>query len=55
MDNRIAVLIDCDNISFKTIDSVMKELDQYGEVIIKRAYGNWRSDTLKNWVLNSPY
>lgn len=50
MDNTIAVLIDCDNISFKTIDPVMKELEQYGEVIIKRAYGNWRSDTLKNWT-----
>lgn len=51
MDNTIALLIDCDNISFKTIGPVMKELEQYGEVIIKRAYGNWRSDTLKNWAI----
>lgn len=50
MDNKIALLIDCDNISFKSINSVMKELEQYGEVIIKRAYGNWRSENLKNWL-----
>lgn len=50
MENKIALLIDCDNISFKVIDSVLKELEQYGEVIIKRAYGNWRSDGLKNWL-----
>lgn len=49
-DNKIALLIDCDNISFKVIDSIIKELEQYGEVIIKRAYGNWRSDGLKNWI-----
>lgn len=50
MENKIALLIDCDNISFKTIDSIIKELDTYGEIIIKRAYGNWRSDNLKNWL-----
>lgn len=50
MENKIALLIDCDNISFKSINSVLKELEQYGEVIIKRAYGNWRSESLKNWL-----
>lgn len=50
MDNRIALLIDCDNISFKMIDAVMKEVEQYGDVIIKRAYGNWQNDALKNWI-----
>jgi uncharacterized protein (TIGR00288 family) len=50
MENKIALLIDCDNISFKAINSVLKELEQYGEVIIKRAYGNWRSENLKNWL-----
>lgn len=50
MGNKIALLIDCDNISFKSINSVLKELEQYGEVIIKRAYGNWRSENLKNWL-----
>lgn len=54
MDNKIALLIDCDNISFKLIDSVIQELEQYGEIIIKRAYGNWRSDSLKNWLIKLP-
>jgi uncharacterized protein (TIGR00288 family) len=50
MNNKIALLIDCDNISFKSINSILKELEQYGDVIIKRAYGNWRSERLKNWA-----
>lgn len=50
MENRIALLIDCDNISFKMIDAVIKEVEQYGDVIIKRAYGNWQNEALKNWV-----
>lgn len=54
MENKIALLIDCDNISFKVINSILKELEQYGDVIIKRAYGNWRSDSLKNWLLKLP-
>lgn len=54
MDNKIALLIDCDNISFKLIDAVIQELEQYGEIIIKRAYGNWRSDSLKNWLIKLP-
>lgn len=54
MENKIALLIDCDNISFKVINAILKELEQYGEVIIKRAYGNWRSDSLKNWLAKLP-
>ena len=50
MNQKIALLIDCDNISFKSINAILKELEQYGDVIIKRAYGNWRSERLKNWA-----
>lgn len=50
MNNSIALLIDCDNISFKMIDPILKEVEQYGDVIIKRAYGNWSSDRLNNWT-----
>jgi uncharacterized protein (TIGR00288 family) len=49
MEKKIALLIDCDNISFRTINSILKELEQYGSVIIKRAYGNWSSEQLRNW------
>lgn len=51
MENRvkIALLIDCDNMSFRNIDDVLKDLSQYGDVIIKRAYGNWRSEGLNGW------
>jgi uncharacterized protein (TIGR00288 family) len=47
---KIALLIDCDNISFRVIETVISELQSYGDVIIKRAYGNWRKEGLENWV-----
>ena len=49
-NQKIALLIDCDNISFKSIERIIEELDAFGEIIIKRAYGNWRNDSLKNWL-----
>ncbi len=45
----IALLIDCDNVSYKSIQGVIDELSQYGTVNIRRAYGNWKKDTLKGW------
>jgi len=49
-NQKIALLIDCDNISFKSIERILEELESFGEIIIKRAYGNWRNDGLKNWL-----
>ncbi len=46
----IALLIDCDNISFKIIEFVLNELKDIGEIIIKRAYGNWSNDSMQNWA-----
>ncbi len=45
----IALLIDCDNASAKSIDGVLKELAKYGVTNIRRAYGNWKSSRLKSW------
>jgi len=45
----IALLIDCDNVSAKSIDGVLKELAKYGVTNIRRAYGNWKSSRLKSW------
>ncbi len=50
MENKkIALFIDADNAPAKKIDVVLSELAKYGLVTIRRAYGNWKSPTLKGW------
>ena len=48
-EKKIALLIDCDNVSPKAIDGVISELAKYGVVNIRRAYGNWKSPQLQGW------
>ncbi|MGX8703747.1 MAG: NYN domain-containing protein, partial [bacterium] len=46
---RIAVLIDADNTSLGVLEEVLTELSLRGRIIVKRAYGNWKKEELKNW------
>ena len=46
----IALLIDADNASPAGIDPVLTVLAELGQVNIRRAYGNWRKNSLKGWV-----
>lgn len=46
---RIAVLIDCDNVSFRHAEAVLEELATYGTPTIKRAYGDWTTGRLAGW------
>ncbi len=48
-ESKIALLIDCDNVSHKAIDGVLNELSKYGIVNIRKAYGNWKSPLLQGW------
>jgi uncharacterized protein (TIGR00288 family) len=48
-ERKIALLIDCDNVSYKSIDGVLNELAKYGVVNIRKAYGNWKSPLLQGW------
>ena len=48
-DDRIALFIDCDNISHRAIEGIINELSKYGVVNIRQAYGNWTKENLKNW------
>ena len=48
-EDRIALFIDCDNISHKAIEGIINELSKYGVVNIRQAYGNWTKENLKNW------
>lgn len=46
---KIAVLIDADNTQLGKLEKVMREISTYGRVVVKRAFGNWKKDVLKNW------
>jgi uncharacterized LabA/DUF88 family protein len=48
-EDHIALFIDCDNISHRAIDGIIRELSKYGIVNIRYAYGNWSKEGLKNW------
>ncbi len=49
-NDNIALLIDADNASHAGIDPVLTALAELGTVNIRRAYGNWRKQSLKGWV-----
>ena len=38
--NRLAVLIDDDNVAAKDIKAILEEVTKYGEATVKRIYGN---------------
>lgn len=46
---KIAVLIDADNAQYSKLKMIMNEISAHGHIVIKRAYGDWSSDYLKNW------
>ena len=45
----IAVLIDADNAQLSKLSLILEELSTYGRIVVKRAYGNWKDRSLKNW------
>lgn len=47
--DRIAVLIDADNTQLSKMELVLRELSTYGRIVLKRAYANWKKDSLKKW------
>lgn len=46
---KIAVLIDGDNAQCSKMKLILDELSAHGHILIKRAYGDWSADNLKNW------
>lgn len=48
-NKKIALFIDCENISHKHINSIIEELATHGEVNIRKAYGDWKNPTLNGW------
>ena len=48
-DQKLAVLIDGDNIPAKYINTMMEEVTKYGTPTIKRIYGDWTNPHLTRW------
>lgn len=46
---KLAVLIDSDNTQYSKINLIIEELLSFGQIIVKRAYGDFSSEHLKNW------
>ncbi|MCW8040144.1 NYN domain-containing protein [Acinetobacter entericus] len=46
---KLAVLIDADNSSISSIGPILEEIAKYGIASVKRVYGDWSNDSLKNW------
>jgi len=49
---KIAMFIDADNAPAKKIEKIISELAKYGAVSIRKAYGNWKSSSIKGWEEN---
>ena len=46
---RIALLIDCDNVSHTSIEAVLEELAKDGLVNVRHAHGDWNNPSLSGW------
>lgn len=42
-------MIDADNTQLSKLEAVLQEVSSHGRIVARRAYGNWKKDTLKNW------
>jgi hypothetical protein len=51
---RVAVLIDCDNISWQLGAAVLAEAAGKGTLGVKRGYGDWSSQALSGWKKQLP-
>ena len=47
--HKIALFIDADNAPASKFEDVLSEVANHGVVTIRKAYGNWKSPTLKAW------
>lgn len=48
-ERRIAMLIDGDNAQYSLLKQMIEETSRYGEVTIRRSYGDWTQPNLSNW------
>lgn len=48
-NTKLAVLIDSDNTPHSKLHLIIEELSGFGQIVVKRAYGDFSHDRLKNW------
>lgn len=48
-NKKIAVLIDSDNTPHSKLKLIVEELSSFGQIVVKRAYGDFSQEQLKNW------
>ena len=48
-DLRLAVLIDAENVPYRSIKGILEEVAKYGTPTIKRIYADWTSAALTGW------
>lgn len=46
---RVAVLIDCDNVSYRRGHAILAEAQTHGVLGVKRGYGDWGNISLSGW------
>lgn len=51
-EKKIALIIDCDNAKADAIYGIMEELSAFGEISIRRAYGDWSKQNSWQEILN---
>ena len=57
MEKQFAVFFDGDNISSRYYDAIIAEILKFGQIIIKRVYGDWTTSNMASWkeqVFKSP-
>ena len=52
-NNRFALFIDGDNIAPKNINTILNILKKRGRILIKRVYGDFSKDNMKQWCSTS--
>src|SRR3954469_25499969 len=48
-DERLAVLIDADNVPYSNIKEMLEEIAKYGTPTFKRIYADWTKPTVSGW------
>ena len=48
-ENKIAVLIDGDNAESSLVEQFIEEAGRFGQVTVKRVYGDWTLPEMKSW------
>jgi len=49
MNRKIAVFVDGDNICAKNYVLAIREIANYGEILMKRVYGDWTTSNMNTW------